>query len=518
MADYDFYKWERFALVQRPDTEVAVVDLYKEVKNYEDEPRMTTEPEWATASGLEELGGGVKVGVTVQMDNARVGFEPNNSSVSSGTATSADSNGERLEDTAATFQTDSVAVGATVINLDDGSVGTIIAIDSQTVVRHLPLEDGTNNDWGIGDNYKIWNIDQCTIAGGNLTYLGGAPNDAIIPTAFTQVVMTAASSATLQEQAALQYSSYNGGVTVDAGSSYTGIDYPVGTPQEPVNNLADALDIAADKGFTVFYVLGDITIDSGLNFTQMSFVGESIDKSEFTIDSDADVTQCEFYEATIQGTLDGQCKIKDCNILDVNYISGVVELCIISGDILLGGGATAYFLDCWAGTHLDAPPAIDCGGSGQTLVMQNFNGYIKWKNLTGANDQANASLNAGWVLLDSTITAGQVTIIGVGTVDDYSNGATVNIEHLVNPNNIRDHVWADSRAQLLYNMEGGRWKVDTITNQMIFYRADNTTEVARFNLFDSTGAPASENVYERRRVTTTTTTTTTTSTTSTTTS
>jgi hypothetical protein len=187
--------------------------------------------------------------------------------------------------------------------------------------------------------------------------------------------------------------------------------------------------------------LGDITIGSGLDFTQMTFIGESIDKSEFTIDSDANVTQCEFYEATVQGTLDGQCKIKDCNILDVNYISGVIELCIISGDILLGGGATAYFLDCWAGTHLGIPPSIDCGGNGQTLVMQNFNGYIRWKNLSGATDQANASLNAGWIILEDTITDGFVTIIGVGVVEDNSQGATVNVEHLVNPHNLANHVW-----------------------------------------------------------------------------
>jgi hypothetical protein len=340
----------------------------------------------------------------------------------------------------------------------------------------------------------------CTIAGGNLVAVDdvGANIDPRLPTAYTSVDRTASASATLQEQSALQYASYSGGVTVDTGSSYSGVDYPVGTPQAPVNNLADALDIAADKGFTVFFILGDITIDSGLDFTQISFVGESIDKSEFTVDPDANVTQCEFYEATIQGALDGECKIKECKIVDVNYISGVVELCILSGDIELGGGAEAYFLDCWAGTHLGTPPSIDIGGSGQSLVMQNFNGYIRWKNLSGASDQANASLNAGWVVLENTITGGYVTIIGTGIVEDYSTGGVVNFENLVNPHNISNHVWADPRAQLLYDIEGGRWKLES--DQMIFYEDDNLTEVARFNLFDSAGNPTMENVYERQRV------------------
>jgi len=47
------------------------------------------------------------------------------------------------------------------------------------------------------------------------------------------------------------------------------------------------------------------------------------------------------------------------------------------------------------------------------------------------------------------------------------------------------------------DIEGGRWKIDTNTNQMIFYKDDNTTEVLRVNLFDSSGNAAHNEVYER---------------------
>ena len=50
----------------------------------------------------------------------------------------------------------------------------------------------------------------------------------------------------------------------------------------------------------------------------------------------------------------------------------------------------------------------------------------------------------------------------------------------------------------IQDIEGGRWRIEN--NQMIFYKADNTTEVARFNLFDEGGAPAEEDVFERQRV------------------
>lgn len=50
----------------------------------------------------------------------------------------------------------------------------------------------------------------------------------------------------------------------------------------------------------------------------------------------------------------------------------------------------------------------------------------------------------------------------------------------------------------LQDIEGGKWQI--IGNQMIFYKSDNTTEVARFNLFDSDGNPTMINVFDRQRV------------------
>lgn len=52
----------------------------------------------------------------------------------------------------------------------------------------------------------------------------------------------------------------------------------------------------------------------------------------------------------------------------------------------------------------------------------------------------------------------------------------------------------------LYDMGYGRWKIDKNANQMIFYRADNTTEVARYNLFDDNGTPTFDGVFERQKV------------------
>lgn len=46
----------------------------------------------------------------------------------------------------------------------------------------------------------------------------------------------------------------------------------------------------------------------------------------------------------------------------------------------------------------------------------------------------------------------------------------------------------------------GRWIVDENTNEMIFYQDDNTTEIARYALFDRNGRASITELFERRLV------------------
>jgi len=53
--------------------------------------------------------------------------------------------------------------------------------------------------------------------------------------------------------------------------------------------------------------------------------------------------------------------------------------------------------------------------------------------------------------------------------------------------------------EFIRGIQGGRWKIDQVNNQMIFYKNDNFTEIARFSLLNSSGDPDSSRVYERVR-------------------
>jgi len=66
---------------------------------------------------------------------------------------------------------------------------------------------------------------------------------------------------------------------------------------------------------------------------------------------------------------------------------------------------------------------------------------------------------------------------------------------------LADHTATGTFGQtinFIYDIQGGRWKV--VDDQMIFYKDDNVTEIARFNLFDDDGVATTTTPFERSRV------------------
>lgn len=55
-----------------------------------------------------------------------------------------------------------------------------------------------------------------------------------------------------------------------------------------------------------------------------------------------------------------------------------------------------------------------------------------------------------------------------------------------------------TNVNTIKEIETGRWKI--VNNQLLLYGSDNTTLIATFNLFDSSGLPTSENPMDRVKV------------------
>ena len=271
---------------------------------------------------------------------------------------------------------------------------------------------------------------QCNISGGNVVALQEDLETyfrtPVFPTAFTQVITTASSSATSTNQAAIEYSSFNGGITIDVENGYEGTGYIdgliIGTPAKPSKNIHDSKEIAGQRGLTTAYIIGDLVFPlyerdgfTPFEITERTFIGGGKSRTSITIPDDAMLSECTYEDAHVLGYLDGYNTLYNCLIDNLHYIKGFVEQCVLSpGIITLGGTDTAHFLDCFSGVPGSGTPTIDMGGSGQALALRNYNGGIKLINKTGP-ESVSIDLNSGQIKLDmTTVTNGIIVCRGVG--------------------------------------------------------------------------------------------------------
>ena len=422
-VEVDFSQSPRVVTVLEPATEYSMQDLVDTERLLEGSFRGMSEDKLLNASGKEDLGGGVVVGITVSHQNALVAFQARFTPAQIGTITTA-SGGPiggtvRLIDASATFITKNVARGSYYINFTDMSVGDVVEVISETELRVTVPVNGSGNTLDISDDYHVYNITQVNATGGNLTAVDdvGSTIAPVLPTWGTQVVLTSSSSATLSESDDIQYASFNGGVWIDVLSSHSGTIFPCGTERAPVNNLVDAYAIATARGFMTIFAIGDLTIASG-TFINFTFTGQGQNLSTLMIESAAVMTNCTFTECRAEGTLDGESNLRECTIGTLQYISGIVERCILdSSDITLGGSEGGHFIDCVSGVPGVLMPMINAGGSGQSFSLRGYSGGITIWNKTGP-DPVSIDLNSGQVMLKNTVTNGTIVARGIGKLID----------------------------------------------------------------------------------------------------
>ena len=286
----------------------------------------------------------------------------------------------------------------------------------------------------------------CSIEGGNVVAVEDiytSPRvytDVIHPTAYISIERVSSSSATLSELTAIQYASFGGGITVDIINGVSGIKFPIGTIEQPVNNIPDAVLIANGRGLNKIFIIGDITFSTGDDLDDFSVFGESPIKSLITIESAALVAGTEFSDAQIIGVLDGNNTIKNCKVGNLIYVEGYIQECLLeAGTIVLGGSTRCDFLNCWSGSS-GVTPVIDMGGSGRALGMRAYSGGVKIINKNG-NEKVAIDLISGYLILDATVTAGEITARGVGNLTDNSTGTVIVNDGLLSQECIADSVW-----------------------------------------------------------------------------
>jgi hypothetical protein len=457
--EVDWNASPRIITVLSSSTEITVQDLVDTCRDLEDElvnldNDVLISP--TQTGGKQDLGAGLEVDISAQLVNAQVSFQNRTgTTIESGsvtTATTPSTSGTiSLIDSSAHFITSGSSRQDVVVNWDDRSFCTILEVVSEEQINCTPLSGGANNDFGVGDEYDVKPVDQCSIAGGNLVAVDvtGSSMSSVFQTFGTQIVRTSSASATRVNQQELQFSSFLGaaaGVAVHIISGTAGTAFPIGTRESPVNNLADAKTILEERGLQKVFLMHSMELNSGVDFSKgVIFVGDSPVVVSASINPNIDVTNCEFQNLTISGTLDGKNTFKSCIINDINFVNGVLLDSELSGTITLGGDEECNIVNCYSGIvggGSENTTIIDLGATGQPLMVRGYNGGLFLRNCTGIGSSS-LDMSSGQVVLDSTIVSGSFTIRGISRLEDNSGpGAMVNSASLIQgPVNIAENVW-----------------------------------------------------------------------------
>lgn len=426
-----FHTSPRIVEVKQPSTRFAAQDIVDTLRKEEDSSRGMSETKLMNASGKENLGGGVKVGITVELQDAKIAFEGRTVAAQTGVVTVASgvpiSELISLVDDSATFISNGVQRGSLVINYTDRSITEVFSVGSETQLSTKVLVNGLSNAFNISDSYDIFNIVQCEVLGGNVVAVDSslAELPAILPTAFTQVVKVSASSATQTEQSAIRFASYQGAAWVDETGGVAGTSFPIGTREFPTKTLKDAVNIANTVGLNTIGLVGNLNIGATDVVSNFTIEGRNTLNSAVVVASTANVNDTEIVACFVTGSVNGNVVLRDSVIGDLVFSSGFMFQCAFStaSTIVLSGGFTPNFLNCFSGTPGPSIATVDMNGSGSGLAMKQFNGSILITNKSGP-EPVTIDLASGEVILSATVLNGTITVRGDGKLVDV-NGVSI---------------------------------------------------------------------------------------------
>ena len=244
-----------------------------------------------------------------------------------------------------------------------------------------------------------------------------------------QVSVRPSNSAGLVQTRELEYSSFQNGVWLDLLNGTSGTAYPIGTAQQPVSNLTDALFIANLRGFVRLYLVAeDNDFGAGDTVTGFEIVGVR-GETHVHCDPGSSFTDCSFENVHLHGDLFGSTHLMDCNIGSISGANGEAHNCIFeAGTTTLQAAGNWNLIDCHSGIAGTGMHFIDCNGSGD-LQVRGFNGGIHIQNKTSGN--VSIDMISGNLMIDATCTGGTIVARGICAFTNMAVGADVRTQGLI---------------------------------------------------------------------------------------
>lgn len=238
----------------------------------------------------------------------------------------------------------------------------------------------------------------------------------------------------------LYIAAYLGSIWIDGtnGVSGTSVQGGNGTPGMPVNNIADALSIAAQTGLRALTILSG-TVDVVVLPTDLK--NFHIDLRALTVIdlNGMDVDGTTIVGGCIIGVGSGYIQAQNTILSDLSGLRFRAIGCALKGTIGLAFNTTepSTFLDCSSYQPGTGTPTLDFVGPGRQVNFRGYKGGINIINMSDPSDIISVEFVAGQLIVDNSCTAGTLVYRGnVFPVDNNADGT------LVVDNSTQGAVWS----------------------------------------------------------------------------
>ena len=230
---------------------------------------------------------------------------------------------------------------------------------------------------------------------------------------------------TLQE--ALDYSNE---VVLDPVTGSLVQEYPTGTPAQPARDFDTAVYMAERYDIHNIRVRsggGQVVLATDVPDYKITGHRETI----IALTPGYNFSRLVILDATVQGDADGNLiHFENCEVEGVDNISGHLVMCSIENTITIAENSYLMLVDCYSHAFgNDYPivrPSPDAApGSMCELAFRRYSGGLHLTHFTNPACVATIEYVSGKCTVESSCTAGEISIRGVVDVTDNSNGATI---------------------------------------------------------------------------------------------
>ena len=167
-----------------------------------------------------------------------------------------------------------------------------------------------------------------------------------------------------------------GYVAVKAASGYSGVDFPVGTQDKPVDNIADALALCAKEGVHKIQLLDAVSTVGTEDLSGIVVFGEAATEVSLTVAAGTTNLNTVFRDIFLTGVLDGNnVVIERCSVFNLSGVKNHIYQSFIDGYVKLSGDCSVSF--CSIESEASSQTVLfDFDGLGSKVIIDNWGAGI----------------------------------------------------------------------------------------------------------------------------------------------